>query len=60
MSRRLAAEEGILCGISSGAAAAVAVRLAALPEFADKYIVALLPDLGERSVRLHFGFSRVE
>ena len=45
---RLAREEGILAGISSGAAAAVAARLAALPEFKDKTIVAILPDSGER------------
>jgi cysteine synthase A len=48
MARRLAREEGILSGISCGAAVAVAVRLAALPEFAGKTIVVLLPDSGER------------
>jgi cysteine synthase A len=46
--RRLAREEGILSGISSGAAAAVAVRLARLPEFEGKTIVTILPDSGER------------
>jgi cysteine synthase A len=48
MARRLAREEGILCGISCGAATAVAVRLAQLPEFAGKTIVVVLPDAGER------------
>jgi cysteine synthase A len=46
--RRLAREEGILCGISCGAAAAVAVRLARSPEYEGKTIVAILPDAGER------------
>jgi len=46
--RRLAGEEGILAGISCGAAAAVAVRLAAQPEFKGKNIVVILPDSGER------------
>ncbi len=46
--RRLMQEEGILAGISSGAAVAAANRLAALPEFADKTIVVILPSSGER------------
>jgi len=48
MARRLAREEGILSGISCGAAAAVAVRLAKDPEFKGKTIVVILPDSGER------------
>jgi cysteine synthase len=48
VARRLAREEGILSGISSGAAAAVANRLARLPEFEGKTIVVILPDSGER------------
>lgn len=46
--RRLAREEGILAGISSGAAAAVAARLSRLPEFEGKTIIVILPDAGER------------
>ncbi len=48
MARRLSQEEGILSGISCGAAAAVAVRLAHQPEFQGKTIVTILPDSGER------------
>lgn len=46
--RRLAREEGIIAGISSGAAAAVALRLASQEAYADKFIVVVLPDSGER------------
>jgi len=46
--RRLASEEGILCGVSCGAAAFVAAKLAADPAFAGKTIVVILPDGGER------------
>ncbi len=48
MARRLAREEGILCGISCGAAATAAVRLAQQPEMKGKTIVVVLPDAGER------------
>lgn len=45
---RLAREEGIISGLSSGAAVAVAVRLGKLPQFKGKQIVVILPDSGER------------
>lgn len=48
MARRLAREEGLICGISCGAAAAAAVRIAKEPEMNDKTVVVVLPDAGER------------
>ncbi|WP_341328368.1 cysteine synthase A [Methylotuvimicrobium sp. KM2] len=48
MARRLAQEEGILCGISCGAAMVAAIRVAEQDEFAGKTIVVILPDSGER------------
>jgi len=48
MARRLAREEGLLSGISCGAAVAAAVRLAREEQFRGKTIVVILPDSGER------------
>jgi cysteine synthase A len=48
MARRLAKEEGILSGISCGAATVAALRIAKQPEFSGKTIVVVLPDSGER------------
>jgi cysteine synthase A len=46
--RRMAREEGIICGISSGAAVAAALKIAAEPEARGKTLVVVLPDSGER------------
>ncbi|HIJ64377.1 MAG TPA: cysteine synthase A [Candidatus Hydrogenedentes bacterium] len=48
MARRLTQEEGIISGISSGAAVAAALRLAARDEYEGKTVVVILPDSGER------------
>ncbi|OGP13920.1 MAG: cysteine synthase A [Deltaproteobacteria bacterium RIFCSPLOWO2_02_FULL_50_16] len=61
--KRLTCEEGILSGISCGAAAAVACRLAKLPEFQGKTLVVILPDSGERylsSVLFEGMFDEIE
>ena len=63
MARRLAREEGILCGISCGAAVVAALRLAHDAQYAGKTIVVVLPDLAERylsSVLFEGMFDEVE
>ena len=63
MARRLAKEEGILSGISCGAAAVAAIRIAKEPASAGKTIVVILPDGGERylsSILFEGVFSSVE
>ena len=52
--RRLAREEGVLAGISCGAALAAALQIAARPDFRGARIVTVLPDSGERYVSTPF------
>jgi len=54
LARRAATEEGILAGISCGAALAGALELAARPQWAGKRIVTILPDSGERYISMPF------
>lgn len=59
MAPRVAREEGILCGISCGAAMTAALKIAARPESAGKNIVVVLPDSGERYLSTPmFDFTR--
>ncbi|MGB0893598.1 MAG: cysteine synthase A [Parashewanella sp.] len=63
MAQKLMQEEGILAGISSGAAVVVANRIAALPEYKDKTIVVVLPSAAERylsSPLFHGQFGELE
>ena len=52
IARRLAASEGVLAGISAGAAVAAALQLASRPQFAKSRIAVVLPDSGERYISL--------
>ncbi len=59
MAPRIAREEGIICGISCGAAMAAALKVAERPESAGKTIVVILPDSGERYLSTPmFDFTR--